>query len=352
MEKEGYKVMNRKLFISIAAYWMIAILSGCHHKELCYMHPHTAPMKVNVDWSAFEEKEVPTGMTVMVYPHDGSQPVVTKSNTTTHVLVQLAAGRYNSIVFNQSETEFGTINFRNMEDYRTAEVVAIQAPTKWYTTRDQNERIVHEPEWFGTDNYENAEVTPDMLALSTEQYLQNSGTTRGTKGGIDLINHKPENIIHTINITVHIKNIQNLKSARAAMEGIAEGYKLGLGQRSPNQVTHLMEEWSMTPDPQDPTQGNIKAQLLCFGLPDGHKATPQENIFNLSLLLADNKTILDYKFEVGDQFAEDDTAHLTLHLKIQLPEPLPDVKPEGGQGGGFDATVNDWGEEIEHEVEL
>lgn len=108
-----------------------------------------------------------------------------------------------------------------------------------------------------------------------------------------------------------------------------------------------MEEWSMTPDPQDPTQGNIKAQLLCFGLPDGHKATPQENILNLSLLLADNKTILDYQFEVGDQFAEDDTAHLTLHLEIQLPEPLPDVKPEGGQGGGFDATVNDWGEEID-----
>ena len=91
---------------------------------------------------------------------------------------------------------------------------------------------------------------------------------------------------------------------------------------------------------------------MCFGLPDNHKATPQENTLNLSLLLVDNKTILDYTFHVGDQFVEDQEEHLTLHLEIDLGKPLPDVKPEGGQGGGFDATVDDWGEEIEHDVEL
>ena len=29
---------------------------------------------------------------------------------------------------------------------------------------------------------------------------------------------------------------------------------------------------------------------------------------------------------------------------------LPDVKPEGGSSGGFDATVDDWGDEVEFEV--
>ena len=41
---------------------------------------------------------------------------------------------------------------------------------------------------------------------------------------------------------------------------------------------------------------------------------------------------------------------LKLTLNLELPEPLPDVKPEGGSAGGFDATVEDWGEEIEIEV--
>ena len=335
-----------------AAILTLAAVS-CTHKDLCLMHPHSAPMRINVDWSNFVHKETPSGMTVIVYPQDGGAPISTKSNTISHVLVHLPVGHYNSIVFNQSETEFGTLELRNLNNYQTAEVVTVQAPTKWYTTKDQNERIVHEPEWFGTDNEENAEVTEQMLAQSTQDYAQNTGSARSTtKGGIDLIYHTPNNIIHTVNVTVHIKNIYNLRSARAALEGIAEGYKLGAGKRSSNQVTHLLEEWSMTTDPQDPTQGTIKAKLLCFGLPDNHKATPQENTLNLSLLLIDNKTILDYTFHVGDQFVEDPEEHLTLYLEIDLGKPLPDVKPEGGQGGGFDATVDDWGEEIEHDVEL
>lgn len=342
--------MVKRYFIYLAT--MLLVATSCTHKDLCMMHPHAAPMRINVDWSQFIENETPSGMTVIVYPQDGGEPIFTRSNTISHVLVNLPVGRYNSIVFNQSETEFGTLELRNLNNYQTAEVVAIQAPTKWYTTKDQNERIVHEPEWFGTDNEENAEVTAQMLEQSTKDFAQNIGGTRTTKGGIELMTLKPQNVIHTIHVTVHIQNIYNLRSARAALEGIAEGYKLGAGKRSANKVTHLMENWSLTLDPQDPTQGNIKAQLLCFGLPEGHRATPQENIFNLSLLLVDNKTILDYKFEVGHDFDEDETAHLTLHLEIDLGDPLPDVKPEGGEGGGFDASVSDWGEEIEHDVEL
>lgn len=339
------------------AVFAVAILSlaatSCDHKAICLMHPHAAPMKINVDWSDFMEKETPSGMTVIVYPHDGGAPISTKSNTISHVLVNLPMGHYNTIVFNQSETEFGSLEFRNLSSYQNAEVTTVQAPTKWYTTKDQNERIVHEPEWFGTDNHENAEVTAQMIAQSTKDFAQNNhGSRSGTKGEIDLIHLKPQNIIHTVNVSVHIKNIYNLRSARAALEGIAEGYKLGAGKRSSNQVTHLLEEWSMTTDPQDPTQGTIKAKLLCFGLPDNHKATPQENTLNLSLLLIDNKTILDYTFHVGDQFVEDQEEHLTLHLEIDLGNPLPDIEPEDDQGGGFDATVTDWGEEIEHEVEL
>ena len=323
--------------------------TSCTHKDLCLMHPHAAPMRINVDWSEFTEKETPSGMTVIVYPQDGGAPIFTRSNTISHVLVNLPVGTYNSIVFNQSETEFGSLELRNLNNFQNAEVTAIQAPTKWYTTKDQNERIVHEPEWFGTDNEENAEVTAQMLEQGAKDFIE---STKDTKSGIDFIFHKTQNIIHTVNITVHIKNIYNLRSARAALEGMAEGYKLGAGKRSTSQATHLIENWTLETNPQDPTQGTIKAQIQCFGLPDGHKATTAENTFNLSLLMVDNQTILDYKFQVGHLFTADEDDHLTLYLELDLGKPLPDVKPEGGQGGGFDATVDDWGEEIEHNVEL
>ncbi len=316
------------------------------------MHPHAAPMRIDVDWSNFLEYETPTGMTVIVYPQDGSTPITAKTNDISHVLVSLPEGDYNSIVFNQSETEFGSLKFKNLDNYQEAEVMAVQAPTKWYTTKNQEERIVHEPEWLGTDNEENVKVTPQMLEQSTLEYTENINSSRSAKSGIELMNLTAQNVIHTVNITVNIKNVQNLKSARGALGGIAEGYMLGAGKRSTNQVTHLVEGWSLTKDPSDPTQGAIHAKILCFGLPDGHKATPKENIFTLSLLLVDNKTILDYTFEVGDQFVEDITKYLTLNLNISLQEPLPHVQPDGGEDGGFDADVDDWGEEIEHKIEF
>ena len=43
---------------------------------------------------------------------------------------------------------------------------------------------------------------------------------------------------------------------------------------------------------------------------------------------------------------------LRLFLEVTLPTPLPDVKPEGGSSGGFDATVDDWGEEEEIDVNM
>ena len=119
-----------------AARWATAVLmsavlaiaaTSCDHKDMCFMHPHAAPMKIKVDWSDFTDKETPTGMTVIVYPQDGGAPITTKSNNTSSVLVNLAVGFYNTIVFNQSETEFGTLELRNLNNYREAEVIAIQA---------------------------------------------------------------------------------------------------------------------------------------------------------------------------------------------------------------------------------
>ena len=69
--------------------WVLLLLfvTSCNHDELCYHHPHDAKVRVDVDWSKFEE-EVPTGMTVMVYPQEGgTDKVVTQhTNTISHAV--------------------------------------------------------------------------------------------------------------------------------------------------------------------------------------------------------------------------------------------------------------------------
>ena len=63
-----------------------------------------------------------------------------------------------------------------------------------------------------------------------------------------------------------------------------------------------------------------------------------------------------YKAKLSDDLWErvkdNKDGKLVLYLELDLPDPLPDVKPEGGSSSGFDATVEDWGDEIEHEIEM
>lgn len=350
-----------RILYSFATLLLLFVVSSCNHDELCYHHPHDAQVRIDVDWSKFEE-EVPTGMTVMVYPQgEGAGNAVTQhTNTIGYALLSLPAGHYHSIVYNQSPSEYGSISFRGMDKYETAEVYANPTDSRWYVSRgDEEGRVVTEPEWLATDRVENMLVTQTMVEMTGKDNLSQITKSRTRTDNSFLIGeHQPQNIVYTITVKVHVEGIYNLRSARASLSGMAEGYWLGKSKPTANKVTHLLEDWQMTINPDDPTKGTITAQITCFGLPDGHQGTAGENELMLSLLLVDNKTKLDFPFQVGDDFEvsiEEDVQlklKLGLELELTVQNPLPDVKPEGGSDGGFSATVDDWGEEENVDVNL
>lgn len=342
----------KRIFIYMMYVCLFMVATSCEHKELCYHHPHTAKVSFISDWSEFE-KETPTGMTVMVYPQQGGEEIKHLTHDIGNATMDLPVGIYHSIIFNQSESEYGSVSFRGMETYETAEVYTNGTKSSWYKTRAENERVVTAPEWIGTSRHEGAEVTQEMVDATGEDML--ARTNQRNALGIVIAEHTPQNIIYTVSVTVHIKGFHNLRSARASLDGLAEGYFFGSGKYSENTVTQLIENWEKTTDKDDPTKGTITATITCFGLPEGHTATAEENLFSLSLLLVDNKTVKDYTFHVGDRFIYDDdnaSANLNLHLDLTLDGPLPDVEPEGGSSSGFDATVDDWGDEEDVEIEV
>ncbi len=333
---------------------LIMVVASCEHKELCYHHPHTAKVTILSDWSKFD-KETPTGMTVMVYPQQGELKTSVKALTHTldHVTLNLPVGIYHSVIFNQSESEYGTLSFRGMDCYETAEVYTKNSKSTWYKSKAEGERVSTAPEWIAVSRHENAEVTQEMVDATGDEILAKPQPRNAM--GFVIAEHSPKNIIYTIMVTVHIKGFYNLRSARASFEGMAEGYFLGTNKYSHNTVTQLMENWEAEVDETDPTTGTITATITSFGLPDGHTAKPDDNILNLSILLVDNKTVMEYAFKVGDKIVHDkDSAKidLRLHLDLTLEEPLPDVKPEDGSGTGFNATVDDWGDEVDVEIKV
>ena len=335
----------------------LIVASSCEHKELCYYHPHTAPARVNVDWRLFTMED-PTGMTAYAYPlHDDDVPYYRFiTHNLNYITLDLEAGAFHTIVFNQSESEYGSFEFANLEDYNTAEVRVIQVKSSWYTTRAPETKVATEPEWLAVGRQENIEVTEEMVEVAEAEYLaslQQQMMRTATRVVNNVGTVTPISVIKVVEFRVYGEGLYNLRSVRAALEGMAEGCLLSTGQPSDVRVAHIMEGWSLETLPNDPASGDIVYSLQTFGLPEGHNGTVNENKFSISLLLVDNKTTLTYDYYIGDilaQFNEMDGMDGQVQkvvVNLELPERLPDVMPVGGEGGGgFQANVDDWGDEI------
>ena len=331
--------------------------NSCEHKELCYYHPHVAPVRVNVDWSLFT-MEQPTGMTAYAYTQDSKGEHLHRfiTHDIDYITMELEAGFFNSIVYNQSESEYGTIEFTDLESYNDAQVKVVQTKSSWYSTKAPETKVGTEPEWFGVGRVEMVEVTEEMVEIAEKEHLAQLGDQMAraiyTKTVNEVATVVPIGVIKQIEFRIYGQGLYNLRSARGAVEGLAEGCVLSTGQTTDIPVAHTMDAWHLETEPDDPASGDIVTVLSTFGLPQGHSGTAAENKFTLNLLLVDNKTQLTYDYLIGDILAQFegmdglDGQIQKVVVELELPERLPDVMPVGGSGGGFDASVDDWGDEI------
>ena len=326
------------LILSILSLTTLPLLTSCEHKELCYDHSHEGYSRIFVDWKGFPES--PTGMSVLAYPCLGGEPKIKLTNETHYADLNISDGMYHIMVFNQSYSEFTTIVFREMEAYKTATAHAVDRGKSWYS-RAEDERVVHDIEYLGSGTLEDIEVDNQKLhkQLSARSDDSRLIVEKGTiHPGLRTVN---------IKVTVYVKGIQNLRSVRGSLDGLAGGCTLSDGKPIGEKVTHLLEKWNLKIDEKDPTRGQLIGTISTFGLPKGHHELSEENTLKLSTLLIDDKTIMDFSFEVGERFEVNTEIGLELDLKVGTdaddgPIKLPDVKPI--DGGGFDVNIDDWGD--------
>ena len=338
-------------FSCLVAVLLLALVTfSCQpHDPFCFSHEIGAKVRVDVDWSEFKEDK-PDGMTMFLFPADSAnRHIQHTTHTTTHAVFSLAPDEYMIMVHNQSASEFGSVKFRDMSRYTTAWVQPERCSSSWYKPVD-GETLVLNPEWLAFHRKE-AVVTPEMLQGGTE--YNDEHPSRADEVTETLIaTLVPQNVVYTLHISVQVKGINNYKDARAAFSGLADGYLIGLEEYHSDKVTHLAETWTLknkTTGSDGVQTGTLTTEITCFGLPDGHGGTSKENILRLSLLLVDNKTRINRMFNVGNRIYQRTTngSPLHLYLDLQLSEKLPDVTPaqENTGASGFDAEVNEWGNE-------
>lgn len=316
--------------------WLLTILfASCIYDDYsdCPQESDRKMVRINVDWHLFD-KEVPTGMTVMVFPWSGGAPQTVLTNEITHADFSLEPGKYRVLVFNQSTTEFGTLDFLGMDSYETARAVVQHATSRWYS-RGDDELIGVEPEWLASDKLDEFEVSDDFSEVTLT----------------------PKNVLSQIQVSVKVPGIKNLRYVRGSLTGISEGFLLGQGKPLLSKVTYLLESWTKSVDENGTTLGTLRASVKCFGLPETVSPDAENNQLSLSALLIDNKTQVDHQFAVGDKFKKDENSSelgytVSLHVDVQMPQPLPEVKPSEGSSGGFDVTIQDWDKPEDIDIEL
>jgi hypothetical protein len=294
------------------------------------------------------------------------------------VTLDLKAGFFHAFAFNQSDSEYATIEFYNLEDFDNAEARVIQVKSNWYSTRTPDTKLGAEPEWLAIDCLQNIEVTEEMVEIAEQEYLaarqeaararkqarkelDTKAPTKVTKTQHEVGTLVPKSIIKNVDIYVHLENMHFLRSALGALEDMAEGCYISTRETTEGLVTHTIESWQFVYNKdsegrEDLMNGAIKATLSTFGIPAGHTGLSEENNLYIKLLLVDNETILELNFPIGEQLAvinEYDGTQIDKNGKViwpeihvYWPEPLPEVQAVNGGTGGFDVGVSDWGDEI------
>lgn len=382
---------------------LLVITTSCDRRPLELEDPATgdyAKILLLTDWKNLGE--VPTGMTAIFFPEDGSQPTTIMTNNIGRNIVRLKRGTYKILIFNQSIYEFGSMSFADMGKFETAlarlnqlngNSTSTAADYTWFRSvchnQDSIDMAVRSPELFNADRI-TYEVTPEICAR--QKYIEENPSGWGdiVEEFADTIFSIPPPVPPTMYIKVRVKGLNNAYQVKGYITNMAKADYFGPWYNNEEKAIHVLGNWTLAADAGDKTRGYSTTSFRCFGVPglrvstadnmhtsryweEEYKASRMSaraltaseytraldvidygrNMLYLEYLLKDGQTHKHFAFDVTD-FITYTEGQLRLDLVLDLdpnapggsdtpPVILPDVPDVIGSGGaGFDATVEDW----------
>lgn len=369
MSKSG-RIFSAIVRWMTAAALGVLLLAGCTRRPLEIYYRPNCRVTLDVDWSDFPE--VPSGMSAYFFRDGDDRPIIIPTADIYSTEVNLPAGHYRCFVMNQTEEEFYSFDFMDMNQFGTAKAILATTKSRWFKSADTRagidpSAVAIAPENLGIGLVDEFDITEEMIESYQAEYAnwvtktKNNSQDPHSKSILDAASvklfAKVHNVVCEMNVRVHIKGIQNLYSVRASMDGMASGVLLNSGLTTDGKTVQLLESdiWKLHLDDNDATLGYVESKIRTLGIPgafsgDFSLRDPSLNKFRLNCLLVDGMTVRDFDFQVGNQFDLEMGIHginLVLNLTVgteMIPEvTLPDVEPVNGVGsGGFDVNVSEW----------
>lgn len=359
-----YYMKNRVkniVFDSIALMAILVLATSCQHKDLCYYHPHVAPVKVKVDWEkANGNASAIDGMTAHLFAMQELDQKISTTVTThqvNEIVFDVLEGEYSVAVFNGIPEEYTSLSFYDLGNYRSSSVQVKETNVPWYSkykVKSNDKYVAHQPEWIARGIADDITVTKEMVETAEQEYID-AGFKMSARN-VNLVGDVvPDSLVCTFKIRVILQGIDNYYQARAVVSGLAIGKQIISGEALDESVSHYagMESWKLVGNSMAPDgKGEIQGTITCFGVPAGFRGIPDDIKLTLEVMLVDKQTIITYEkgaIPIGHLVKrEGNGINLYMTEAIPFPEPLPYVKPEDGEEGGFGVGIEDWEkEEIE-----
>lgn len=330
-----------KLCVTLCPLWCI-IFSACERRELTYFDE--AEVTITADWSGADlDGEARYGATAMFYPTDGSTPLTVLMGDRTRQVIRLKEGTYDVILFNRSFNDFSGVAFRGRENYHTLEAFSKNVETR----NDGETRVVTDsPDDLAADTVRRFCITYDMLGNYSPSAQKRNKSKAVTNDPCGLC-FAPRKLTQEISVTVHVKGIQNIRTATCTLSGVAESVFLASGKASDATVTQEFELEKLVLDPGSATEGTMSGTFNVFGFDEN---IPHE--MNLTAQLRDGKT--EFSGDLGKLTVSrtEEGGVISISIDVSCEEAVPEVAPEGSGDSGFDIDVGGWGDDIETELPL
>lgn len=339
--------MKRTSYIYNVLAMAIALiaLSGCHHKDLCYMHPHVTKLRVVYDWSEAPEAN-PAGMRAFFYSVDEPGRYHTfdfpgaKGGE-----IELPAGEYVLVTYN-NDTEAVRFSSTNSFDNHYAQTRTGDILEPMYgngvtstATTDNGERVVICP-----DQLWGCSVTQITITQHGVTYIHEHSGTRAetyTDNGDQIITLYPHDMLcHYTYEVRNVKNANHISQISAALSGMSPGMNLSTETLDAEHVTLPFEANA------NATANTITGSFLTFGHNPDNTASHRMSFY----VVMDDGSKYTIKapsnLDVTDQV---DNAPDRRHVHIIIDGlDLPDTNDTGT---GFNPWVDDWGV-IEEDLDI
>lgn len=351
---------------------LVVILCGCQRRILWEDLADRAVVPVSVNWERSQWKEYgetqrPSGMTLYVYDNDAkAKPMEVKTNNIEKASLILGEGWWNILVFNQSIDEYSSLGFRDMDDYKLARIETVPQQTRWFSStraewltrsnspyasqtradvlQEAEVSTTKQPIWIAVGHQDMVQVTEEMMKGN---YVPH--TRAQEDGGLEI---SPLPAIMKMKVKVHFTNFASLHSIRCVVSGIAGDWVMSSGKAGTSRTAHELTGWTVSQDGRASTSGAVETLMQTFGLPLDYDYSADAMYLHLDIMLK-NGEVMSLDSPVGDMVEHDAGEGIQIMLDFGAgdedsehnpPIKLPDLQGIGG--GGMDASVDGWNQEI------